>query len=416
MRVVVWLVMLAVVAVVAATTLGSNDGLVSIFWGGWRTDLSLNLAVLVLALGCLGLTVALQAGGALLALPRRASAWRALRRERAAQQALREALAEYFGGRYSRAHKAAQRALAIHTDDEAQGEDAEFVALAHLLAAGALHRLQDRPRRDQLLNRVLQLVGKPGGARSADDGARLLAAEWALDDGDAALALERLAELPPGVARRTQALRLRLRATRLARQPLQALGTAHLLAKHQAFSGAAAQGLLRSLAFEALDGVHDVDQLRRLWDQFDVADRRDAAVAARAAQRAAALGAVDEGRGWLRPFWERLADVDADARDQLALALIRCSAGIGPDWLSRLEAAQLALAGVPSVAAAVGECYAERGLWGKARRLLEQAAGAPDLPAAARRRAWLRLAQLAHNEGDEARAAACDHAAAGLDG
>ena len=36
MRVVVWLVLLFVLAVVAATTLGTNDGLVSFYWSGWR--------------------------------------------------------------------------------------------------------------------------------------------------------------------------------------------------------------------------------------------------------------------------------------------------------------------------------------------------------------------------------------------
>jgi HemY protein len=40
-----------VVAVVAATTLGSNDGLVVVYWAGWRTDLSLNLFVLPAAGG-----------------------------------------------------------------------------------------------------------------------------------------------------------------------------------------------------------------------------------------------------------------------------------------------------------------------------------------------------------------------------
>ena len=44
--------------------------------------------------------------------------------------------------------------------------------------------------------------------------------------------------------------------------------TARLLANHQAFSSAAAQGLLRSLAFEVLDEAHDIEQLRRAWHQL----------------------------------------------------------------------------------------------------------------------------------------------------
>lgn len=415
MRGVVWLVLLFVVAVVAATALGPNDGLVSIFWGGWRTDLSLNLFVLAVVASCFVLVSAAQALNSLLSLPRRAAEWRALRRERAAQAALREALAEYFSARYSRAHKAAARALTIQDDAAELRRDAGFTVLAHLLAAGSLHRLQDRARRDDTLRRLQAVLKKGQLARGVDDGARLMAAEWALDDRDAARALELIAELPPGVARRTQALRLKLQASRMVRQPLDALHTARLLANHQAFTPVAAQGLLRSLAVEALDGAHDVQQLRRLWEQFDAADRRDPPVAARAALRAVTLGAPEDARLWLRPFWERLSELPREDRDQVALALMEAVAGIGTDWLPRLESALGAFGHEPPVVAAVGAAFAERQLWGKARRLLEQAGAAPALPGRARRRAWRALAQLARQEGDEARVHACEHAAAAID-
>ena len=51
-----------------------------------------------------------------------------------------------------------------------------------------------------------------------------------LDDRDPNGALELLGQLPQGAARRTLALRTRLRATRQARQTSQALDTARLLA------------------------------------------------------------------------------------------------------------------------------------------------------------------------------------------
>lgn len=415
MRGVIWLVLLFVVAVVAATTLGSNDGLVTFYWGGWRTDLSLNLFIIGLVLTCLALTTAAQAINSLISLPRRASEWRALRRERAAQAALREAQAEYYSGRYSRAHKAAVKALAIQDDTPELQADNDFRVLGHLLAAGSLHRLQDRKRRDALMQRLFATLRKRPG-RSTDEGARLLAAEWALDDRDAPRALELLAELPPGAARRTQALRLRLQASRMARRPVEALHTARLLANHQAFSPVAAQGLLRSLAVEALEGVHDGEQLRRLWDQFDVVDRRDPHVAAQAARRALRLDAPEAARQWLRPFWERLAELSRDEREQVALALMESVAGIGTDWLARLEAAQIAFGHEPAIVAAVGAAFAERQLWGKARRLLEQAAAAPALPPQARRVAWRLLARLARDESDDERARECERAAAEIDG
>ena len=97
---------------------------------------------------------------------------------------------------------------------------------------------------------------------------------------------------------------------------------------------------------------------------------RDAFVAARAADRAAALGAFDDARGWLRPFWDQPDDIGADERASVALALVSALPGLGPEWLPRLEAASTAYAREGAVALAVGCALAERQLWGKARRLL----------------------------------------------
>ena len=410
MRGVIWLVLLFAVAVVAASTLGNNDGLVSLYWSGWRTDLSLNLFVLLVLGGCLGLVWTVQAINLLLNLPKRAGQWRALRRERAAQAALREAQAEFFGGRYGRAHKAGQRALALQSEATALAGDRQFRMLARLLTAGSLHKLQDRTRRDAQLKLAFKAEG--GGA---DEAARLLAAEWALEDRDAPRALEMLDALSPGAARRTLALRLRLQAARMARQPLEAMRTARLLANHQAFSPIVASSLLRSLAGETLETAHDVQQLRRLWGQFDAADRLDVQVVCRAARRAALLDAADDARQWLRPFWDRLAELPHEDRERVALSLIEARAGIGVDWLPRLESAALAFGHEAPVVAAVGMVFAERQLWGKAQRLLEQAAAAPALPARNRRMAWRLLAQLARQESDENRAMACERAAAAID-
>ena len=414
MRNVIWLVLLFAVAVVAASTLGTNDGLATFYWRAWRIDVSLNLFLLVLIGTCFVIVTAIQALSALIGLPQRAREWRVARRDRTAQAALREALAQYFGGRYSRAQKAAQRALVIQSDTPELAQDNEFTVLSRLLVAGSAHRLQDRSGRDEQLQRALELATRSAAARPAEEGARLLAAEWAIDDRDAPRALALLGELPQGVARRTHALRLKLQATRLGRLPQEALKTARLLAKHQAFSRIAAQGLLRSLAFESLDTAHDIDQLRRVWAQFDPIDRRDAFVAARAADRAAALGAFDDARGWLRPFWDQPADIGPDERAVVALALVNALSGIGPEWLPRLETAAMAYVREGAVTLAVGCALAERELWGKARRLLEQAATDEALASAGRRKAWLSLAALAQQEGDLARRAECFEAAARL--
>ncbi len=412
MRAVIWLLLLAIVAVVGATLLGDNDNLVTFYWAPWRLDVSFNLFIVALILFCLLLNALFNAANTLIGLPRRAREWRVSRRDRIAQAALREALAQYFGGRYSRAHKAAQRAVAIQADTPELQRDAEFTVLGHLLSAGSLHRLQDRTRRDEQLGHALELAARHAVARPAEEGARLLAAEWALDDRDAPRTLELLGELPAGVARRTQALRLKLQAARLASEPMEALRTARLLAKHQGFSPAAAAGLIRSLAIEALDRARDADQLRRVWRELEGADRRDAHVAAHAARALAGLGAPDDARAWLRPFWDRIAQLGREERDAVALALADAAQGLGADWLARIEGALQSCPGEGALAHAAGRAFVASQLWGKARLCLEQAAEDKTLAAAARREAWLDLAVLAQRDGDEARASAAFRSAA----
>lgn len=404
MRAIVWLILLAVLAVVAATALGQNDGIVSIYWLGWRADVSFNLFLLTLVLAFLAIHTLIRGLGGLLTLPDKARRWRLSQRDRLAQAALRDALALYMAGRYTRAHKACQRAVAIQADTPELKLDAEFTALAHLLSAGSLHRLQDRSRRDEHLQRAVELGRLAKGARAAEEGARLLAAECALEDRDAARALRDLAELPPGVGRRTQALRMKLQASRLARQPLEALRTARLLAKHQGFTAVAAEGLLRTLALETLDQARDADQLCQLWLELDAQDRKDPLVAARAAERMAQLGAAAEARQWLAPFWDKLGSLHAEGQDAMARALLQARAGLESDWLPRLDAAATLALRNPALALSVGLALMERQLWGKARTLLLSAANDNDLAGPLRRQAWAALGRLAeqNQQPDEA--------------
>ena len=411
MRQVVWLLLIFAVAVLAASTLGANDGLVSIYWSPWRVDVSINVFVLVmLLLGGAGYAV-IGAVSSLVGLPERAKAWRTRQREHAAQKALRESFSLLFAGRYGRAHKSAQLALEIQAQSELRIE-ADFAVLAHLVAATSLHRLQDQPRRNEQLAQAQALIRQLPGGSAVGEGARLLAAEWAVDDRDADRALEQLALLPAGVARRTHALRLKLQASRLARQPLEALKTARLLAKHQGFTPAAAQGLLRSLAVEALDTARDADQLRRTWLQLDSADRRDPYVTARAARRAGVLEAPSDARGWLRPHWEHLAQLGERERADVLDAFADVLTGLPPDWLPLLESSVEALPQDAQLAFVAGQAMAERQLWGRAHRLLESAAQSPHADAALRVKAWRALAEIAEIEGDEALAHRCYREAA----
>jgi HemY protein len=270
--------------------------------------------------------------------------------------------------------------------------------LAHLLAAESAHRLQDKARRQRHGDAALA----PGATRAHVEAARLLAAGWALDDRDAPAALRLLDDLGPGAGRRTQALRLRLQAARLGGKPLEALRAARLLAKHQGFSADVARSLLRSLAFDVLDLARDADQLRQAWLSLEPADRRDVFVACRAAQSMARLGAAGDARAWLKPLWDAMASLADDERRVLAATMARCTVGIGPEWLPKLEAAAAQWPREPSLSLALGHTLAELQLWGKARLLLESAGQDGRLSGDERRRAWVRLAAMAAEAGDSA--------------
>jgi len=149
MRSIIWLILLFAAAVVAATMLGRNDALVSIFYGDGRVDLSLNLFLLALVGLVLLLFIGLQAINSLLSLPTRAREWRLLKRERAAAAALRDAWTELLAARYARAQRLAERALALQAEVPVLQNDLQFAVLAQVAGATGLHRLQDRRGRDE---------------------------------------------------------------------------------------------------------------------------------------------------------------------------------------------------------------------------------------------------------------------------
>ena len=351
MRGVIWLVLLFVVAVVAATTLGRNDGLVSIYFGAWRIDLSLNLFVLLVLAACAVLMAAARSVNSLISLPQRAREWRAAASRargpcspaRGAGRVLRRALQPRAPGGAARAGRSAD-------ETEVLRSDGEFRVLAHLLAAASLHRLQDRTRRDELMRQLRRKSREGWSTRPVDEGARLLAAEWAIDDRDA----PRAHRAAGRAARRRGAAHAGAAAAAAGAAPdaAAAAGAADGAAAGQAPGASRPRqppGLLRTLAVEALDGARDADALRRVWQQLDAADRRDATLAARAATRAAAFGAA-RGRARLAaPVLGRHRRARAPtSASALRWRCWRPCRGLPSEWLPRLESAALALPNDPA--------------------------------------------------------------------
>ena len=415
MRAALWLLALFGVAVAAALFAGNNQGTVTLYWPPYRIDLSLNMVVLLLVGGFVTVHAALRALAALLELPRQARRWRLQQKERAMHAALLDALTHMLGGRFIRSRKAAVAALSQESALAASGEAVphghQLRALAHMIAAEASHALQDTATRESHLQGALLEAPAQGSVSEQEmrEGAQMRAARWALDDRDAHAALERLSALPQGAARRTLALRIKLKAARLAQQTAEALETARLLAKHRAFSPAAAQTIVRGLASELINSAHDTAQLQQIWMSLEASERNMPELAIHAAQRLAALGGdATQVRTWLLPVWDRLVELPDSLAEHHALRLVRALESgldaLDPPWLARIEAAYQANPRDTRLQYLAGMACLKRQLWGKAQQLLTQAAQ-QLVDTGLRASAWRHLAELAEKRGDASAAA-----------
>ncbi|MDM0043537.1 heme biosynthesis HemY N-terminal domain-containing protein [Variovorax dokdonensis] len=413
MRAALWLLALFGIAAGVALFAGSNEGTITVFWPPWRIDLSLNL-VLMLALGLfVVLHLALRGLGALLSLPAQARQWRMQQKERALHTALLESIVQLLAGRFSRAAKAAQSALAQERTLEALNARLPMAAqvrtLSHLLAAESANSLQDKPSRDAHLQHALSESGEGSVSPETREGVQLRAAYWALQDRDAQAALARLQELPHGAQRRTLALRLWLKAARLDGRTLQALETARLLAKHRAFSQTAAHSIIRGLATDLLSEAHDPSQLQHAWSELDAMEREMPEVALHAAQRQVLLrGDPAVARNWLLPIWDRMTAHPDRLSDSLRVKLTRALEvgldSVDAEWLARIETAQRNDPRDPNLQYLAGMACLKRQLWGKAQQLLTQAGLGLKDPGL-HRQAWQALARLAEERGDPEQAA-----------
>ncbi len=415
MRAALWILALFGVAAGSALFAGNNQAVVSIFWPPHRVDVSLNLAIFLLVGLFVLIYIALRALSAVVSLPLEARRWRAQQKERAMYGALMDALAHQLAGRYIRATKSAQNALTQEKSLARLASESSQVpgysplrasqlqSLANLLVAESAQALQNKNLRDEHLQLAMQ-SSAPRHAQEVREGVQFRAARWALDDRDAAAALEALAELPSGAARRTLALRMKLRATRQLRQTQMALETARLLAKHRAFSVAAAQSIVRGLGLELLSEAHDPAQVEQAWSALDENERAMPELVVHAASRLMALqGDAALARTWLLSVWTPFMQANSSVSDSLRIKLISVlelgMESLDAAWLARIEAAQMARPRDANLQYLAGMACMSRQLWGKAQQLLRQAAlGLQDHSLL--RNAWRALAVLAEQRDD----------------
>jgi HemY protein len=419
MRAALWFLGLFGIAVAVAVFAGNNDASVTLYWSPYRVDLSLNFVILVLVLAFSLIYAAMRTAALLFALPVQAKRWRALQKERAINAELFNAQSHFLAGRYIRSQKSALSALSLDksrehshpTAADAVGNEPQLRALAHVMAAQSAHALQDTTARDAHLKLALEHQNLRTSLDTRE-GTQLLAASWSLDDRDASGALSWLAQLPSGAARRTLALRLKLKAAQLNNQSVEALETTRLLAKHHAFSEDVAPSLIKSLVLRLLDDARDAAQLQTIWRDLDTADKSQPDIAIHAAYKLSKLhGSAAQVTDWLLPAWQTLINspngldaVDAVRSAELIETLESILSAQDMSWLANVEKAQIANPRDARLQYLAGMACKSHQLWGKAQQQLSQAA--PMLKDVhLRRRAWCALAELAEQR-DEPKIAA----------
>ena len=414
-RAALWFVGLFALAVSIALFAGNNQGMVSLFWSPYRVDISLNMLLLaLLATFAIGYA-ALRAFSVLLMLPQNARRWRQQQKERQMYQAFVESFSHLQAGRYVRASKSAQTLLKL--SDELRNEhakvpqDSTLRAIAHMFAADSAHALRNVEEREAHYAQALDDVPLNGtlAQQEVREGAQMRAARWALDDRDPQEALRRLEQLAPGAKRRTMALRIKLKAGRLAREVQTSLETARLLYKHGGLSQEAASGMIRGLLQEQLHDTYDSAQVQQLWSSLPSVERQDADIVLSFAQQWLQVGGdCATARSWLLPLWERYADaprqMHAGQQQRLFLCLQQALEDLDADWLARIESAQLSAPQDPLLQYLAGMACVQRQLWGKGEQLLRQALQRLQEPAL-RAQSWKALALLAEQREDQAAAA-----------
>ncbi|QDX81293.1 hypothetical protein B9N43_08575 [Denitratisoma sp. DHT3] len=351
MRVLLWLIALAALAVGLSLAARYNAGYVLFVLPPWRVELSLNLLVLLTLGGFFLLHLLLRGAAAVLAMPAQVAAFRADRLHAKSQMAIQDAGRLLLEGRFGHALKRAEMAYRA----------GQSSAMATLIAQVAAHNMGDRQKSEHW--REL------GGDR-ADDPLRMarlmVDATVAAESRDFLRARAALQALEREKGRHIAALRLSLKVEQGLGNWREVLHLLRQLEKHHAMTPTQAAALrLRAHRGNLRALGDDRDGLGQYLARMPEEERRDPRLALDAARRLIAIGDCSEAA---RLIEDALAEQWDSA---LVSAYGECEGG---DVLRRISHAEKWLPSQPRDAQlllTLGRLCRRQQLWGKAQSYLE---------------------------------------------
>jgi HemY protein len=350
MKLLVWLVIVAMVATLIPLAIGAGHGYVLLVQPPYRIELSTSLFLLLVVLAFFTVYALLRLFFYTMHLPESVRTFKQNRRQKEAHEALMESLTALAEGRYNKAGKSAELALELGADP----------LISSLIAARAAHKLKNFGRRDFFLAECQQKA--PEG-----EVARLLSeSELLLDQRRFSEALAAIQQLEKHDAKHLSALQLELKVRRHLGDWEPVLALISQLEKRNGIEPAIARQW-RLQAYGALFARHldNPERLQTLWKNTAEDDQLDPQLALIAAhyfvdagQSALAAEIVEKSltRGW-------------DTR--LAEFYGECA---GTDPLKQLQQAEFWLQQHHDDAGlllSLGKLCLKQELWGKAQSYLE---------------------------------------------
>jgi HemY protein len=350
MRLALWSVILATIAVAIALLAKDNTGYVVIVSQPYRIELSLNLLIFLVLGGYLAFYALARFLVTLIAIPARVRAYRAERQNVRMRQSLTEALIAFFQGRYASAEKSAATAL--------QGDETKGVAA--IIAARSAHELGRFNEREQFLDQA------KGGAEELDQARLTTLADLLVSQERYEEALAVLDDLSARDARNLRLLRLKLQAEQALRRWDEVLTTLGSLTKLGGLGPAEAAAVRRAAHLGNLARKsQDAAALGAYWKQIPAEMRMDPIVAATAARYQLALGSPADAQAIIEQALER--------EWNSSLVALYGEAG-SADALPQIERAEKWLrqhARDPALLLALGKLCMRQELWGKAQSYIE---------------------------------------------
>jgi HemY protein len=252
MRLISWLAILAITAVVAAWLFANNQGHVTMYWRAYRIDLSMNL-FMMMALGVFFVIFNFfKIISLFIELPLRAKHYRQRQLELRSLHELQNSTEHLFAGRYVKSLKSAQVAMNFAGTSQ----------VSYMIAAQASHQMKQYDDRDQWLERIEDVQFQTTKL--------ILKAQMLIDQRQAREALKSLSQIQKSGARQFVVQSLAMRANQILQQWPEMLKIANSLLKKKYLPPALGKARIHEALTQWIkSGRISQDELLKQWNEFD---------------------------------------------------------------------------------------------------------------------------------------------------